>query len=566
MTRVSFAARSVGLAVAIATTAVLARPGLILRAQRPGALAVPDDRTIVHVLNRLGYGPRDGDIERVRSLGLSAYVDLQLHPERIPDAGMTGRLSRFATLGLGARELAAEYYLPALIERRERQQEVAKASTPADERARVRGPDRPDQERRPSEAQRRARLVLEELTQQKILRTVYSERQLEEVMTDFWFNHFNVFAGKGLSQVYLTEYERDVIRPRALGRFRDLLGATARSPAMLFYLDNWMSVDPAAAERLAATREARWARARRFGLVPPRGAAPASGRNPAPAGRRTGLNENYARELMELHTLGVEGGYTQQDVVEVARAFTGWTIADPRQGGGFRFDSRLHDPGKKLVLGHAIKAGGEHDGDEVLDVLARHLSTARFIATKLVRRFVSDDPPASVVGRAAERFRETDGDIREVVRAIITSPEFFAPDVYRAKVKTPLEFVASALRATGARVDDARPLAMSLRSMGMPLYFAQAPTGFADRADAWVSAGSLLSRMNLAVALVANRLRGVQVDLATAPDGGPASADQFVAAWLGGNASNATRKTLAEATTPVQLAALTLGAPEFQRR
>jgi uncharacterized protein (DUF1800 family) len=250
-------------------------------------------------------------------------------------------------------------------------------------------------------------------------------------------------------------------------------------------------------------------------LVQPSPAAVAERQN---ARAPKGLNENYGRELMELHTLGVDGGYTQQDVTEVARAFTGWTIDRPRMGGDFKFDARLHDDGPKLVLGHVIKAGGERDGEAVLDLLARHPSTARFIATKLVRRFVSDTPPPALVDRVAARFRETDGDLREVVRAILTSPEFLSPDVMHAKVKTPLEFVVSAVRATDAEIDDARPLVRQIADLGMPLYQCQPPTGYTDTADAWVNTGALVGRMNFGLALASGKLRGVVVSNTT-PDG-----------------------------------------------
>jgi uncharacterized protein (DUF1800 family) len=313
-----------------------------------------------------------------------------------------------------------------------------------------------------------------------------------------------------------------------LGRFRDLLGATAKGPAMLFYLDNWMS----AADALNA---------------------------PPPANRppnRRGLNENYARELMELHTLGVDGGYMQKDVTEVARAFTGWTIDNPRRGGGFRFQPRLHDAGEKLILGHRIKGGGGiEDGEQVLDVLAEHPSTARFIAAKLVRRFVGDDPPASLVTRAAARFRGTHGDLREVMRTILTSPEFKSPKVYRARLKTPYEFIVSAVRATGADVHDARPLVRALQQLGMPLYQCQPPTGYRDAADAWVSTGALVNRMNFAAALAGSRLRGIAVR-------DPAAARGFVAPEL----SASSRAAIARAATPEEALALTLGGPEFQRR
>ena len=275
----------------------------------------------------------------------------------------------------------------------------------------------------------------------------------------------------------------------------------------------------------------------------------------AAARPRRGLNENYGRELMELHTLGVDGGYTQQDVVNVARAFTGWTIDQPRQGGGFRFEPRLHDTQEKTVLGHKIRAGGDQsDGEQVLDILAKHPATAKFIATKLARRFVSDTPPPALVDRAAARFRESGGDIREVVRLILTSPEFFAPEAYRAKVKTPFEFVVSSVRATGADVTIAAPLVQAVRQLGMPLYLCQPPTGYADRADAWVNTGALLNRMNFALQLVGGKMRGI--------DAGTTSAGTVLA----GDVSPSTAATIAKAADPNQIAALTLGSPEFQRR
>jgi uncharacterized protein (DUF1800 family) len=388
-------------------------------------------------------------------------------------------------------------------------------------------------------------------------------------MVDFWFNHFNVFAGKGQVRTYLTEYERDVIRPNVFAHFRDLLGADAHSPAMLFYLDNWQSAAPQGASTSAPMNRARFGqlgRGRGIGM-PPRGRTiadlPPAAQNRAPRG----LNENYARELMELHTLGVDGGYTQQDVQEVARAFTGWTIANPRQGGGFRFEPRMHDDGEKIVLGHRIKAGGgQHDAEQVLDILASHPSTARFIATKLTRRFVSDQPPASLVDRAAARFRETNGDIREVVRTIVTSPEFFAPAAYRAKVRTPFEFVAAAVRAAGIDAVHAMPLVQAMRELGMPPYQCQPPTGYADRADAWVNTGALLSRMNFAVALTDGKLRALRTTGATPVASADAARTTLMTEVLAGDVSEATRATVAKASTAPQAMALLLGSPEFQKR
>jgi uncharacterized protein (DUF1800 family) len=479
----------------LAVALVTAEPG----AARPvsGVPANPDDRVILHVLNRIGFGGRPGDVARVRQIGLAEYIDRQLHPDRIDDSALAPKLAGFETLSKSSRDLAEQYFVP--------------------------------------DAQRKRREIVVELSEQKVLRAVFSERQLEEVMTDFWFNHFNVFAGKGPTGVYIPEYEREAIRPHAFGRFRDLLEAIATSPAMLFYLDNWQSADPNAIRPGGGMRQ-----------------------------RPRGLNENYGRELLELHTLGVDGGYSQQDVVAVARAFTGWTIAGPRQGGGFRFERRLHDRGEKVVLGHTIKAGdGREDGERVLDILAADPSTARFISTKLARRFVADAPPAALVDRAARRFVETRGDIREVLRVILTSPEFFAAESYRVKVKSPFEFVVSSVRAAGADVSDGRPLVQAVRQLGMPLYLCQPPTGYADRADAWVNTGALLNRMNFALTFVASRsddARGFSQDATEQ------ARTYFIDRVLAGDLSAATSATLAKAVDPRQVTALALGSPEFQRR
>ena len=481
-----------------------------------------DDKTIAHILDRLGYGARPGDIEKVRELGVENYIERQLHPELIDNGRLEARLEPLKTLGMSNAELAREYFLPALQQKR--QQKQTQAGTSQDST----GPDAVS--RMPmSPEMLKQRQVIVELSEQKLLRAVYSERQLEEVLTDFWFNHFNVFAGKGADRMMLTEYERDAIRPNVLGSFRTLLGATAHSPAMLFYLDNWMSADPNGLHLTQADARRQRNRNRLLGVRRPDLADLVAQQQ---QNRPVGLNENYGRELMELHTLGVDGGYTQQDVVEVARALTGWTIDRPRMGGEFRFDARMHDPGEKHVLGQVIKAGGgENDGERVLDILARHPSTAKFISTKLARRFVSDQPPQALIDRAAKRFLATNGDIREVVRIIIESPEFFSADARGAKIKTPFEFVVSALRASSAEVRAAQGLMRSLQELGMPLYQAQPPTGYADTADAWVNTGGLVSRMNFAVSLADNRVPGVRVG-----------------------------------TSATELAALALGSPAFQRK
>jgi uncharacterized protein (DUF1800 family) len=345
-------------------------------------------------------------------------------------------------------------------------------------------------------------VVTSELAQAKLLRAIYSERQLEEVMTDFWFNHFNVFVDKGVDRLLLTSYERDVIRPHALGKFEDLVVATAKSPAMLFYLDNWLSVGPDSPQALGIPAH------------PGPYGRPYARPRPNQGKRPSGLNENYGRDLLELHTLSVNGGYSQRDVTEVAKVFTGWTIEKPYQGGEFKFDPRMHEPGPKFVLGRKIKPKGESEGLEVLHRLATDPHTAHFVSLKLAERFVSDDPPPALVDRMAKTFLKKKGDIREVLSTLFHSPEFWDDGTYRDKVKTPFEFVASAVRATGADVEDALPLTRQLNNMGMPLYGAQPPTGYSMKAETWVSSSALLNRMNFALALTSGKIKGVKVDVA----------------------------------------------------
>jgi len=414
--------------------------------------------------------------------------------------------------------------------------------------------------------------------QAKLMRAIYSERQLDEVMTDFWMNHFNVFINKGADRFLLTSYERDAIRPHVLGKFEDLLVATAKSPAMMFYLDNWLSVGPNSdvALNIPAHPQRRWGP----GPQRPRGKGKQS----------SGLNENYGRELMELHTLSVNGGYSQKDVTEVARVFTGWTLDQPRKGGDFRFEPRMHEPGDKIVLGHRIRENGEHEGFEVLHMLAHNPKTAHFISQKLAMRFVSDDPPPALVDRMTQTFLKKNGDIREVLRTMFQSPEFWSPDAYRAKVKTPLEFVVSAARASAADVENARPLVGTLNNMGMMPYGMMPPTGYSMKAETWVNSSALLARMNFALAFAAGKVRGVKVDavgLSITAGEAPTDAPQALAtlenALLAGDVSRQTHDTiekqledpkisqrrLDDPKRPPNVAAITgliLGSPEFQRR
>ena len=403
-------------------------------------------------------------------------------------------------------------------------------------------------------------------------------------MDDFWFNHFNVFAGKGEDRYYLTSYERDVIQPHVLGKFKDLVTATAKSPAMLFYLDNFLSADSRAAERLAGQRAMRQARYGRFGGRFPRRPPP----NPQAKKNERGLNENYGRELMELHTVGVDGGYTQKDVTEVARAFTGWTLEKPRQFADFKFDDRLHDPDPKIVLGKKIHAGGMKDGEQVIDLLVHQPSTAKFISTKLARRFVSDNPPPALVNRMAETFQSSDGDIRAVMKTMIWSAEFWSREAYRAKIKTPFELIVSSARALGTDVDTALPLVQWVGRIGEPLYQCQPPTGYSDKAETWVNTGALLNRLNFSLALAGNKMRGARSDTAALLGLGlsadpKAALDRAVQVFLGGQAAPATVETLEKQLENPQVlrarlddprgqvnlgvvAGLVLGAPEFQRR
>jgi uncharacterized protein (DUF1800 family) len=522
-----------------------------------------EDEAIVHALNRLGYGPRPGDLDRVKRMGLENWIEHQLHPEKIAEPALQARLGQLPAANRTAQALLAEYPQPDAAAKRlgisveeYRRQMDAESHPPQGAR--------PKPSRLPQEA-------LSQLQQAKMLQAIYSERQLQEQLTDFWFNHFNVFANKDLDLWLLASYENDVIRPHVLGRFRDLLGATAKSPAMLFYLDNYLSADPQSAQRLKGHPEK--LRGRQNAQLPPIG--------------KRGLNENYGRELMELHTLGVDGGYTQQDVIEVARCFTGWTIRNARIKPEFAFDDRVHDPQPKRVLGKKIHAGGIRDGEQVLDLLARDPHTAHHIALELAGHFVSDNPPGPLVDRMAVAFRKSGGDLREVMRAMIYSPEFWSRAAYRAKIKTPFELVVSSARALGADVDTAVPLVNWVTRIGEPLYQCLPPTGYSDKTSAWVNAGALLNRLNFALALAGNRVAGSQVQIAPLL-GALSEADPYQAleralnVFLAGQISATTRSTLERqsadpqvvqirtgGTTQVNLGIITglvLGAPEFQQR
>jgi len=721
--------------------------------KKPSNDAGPNaQKRAVHALNRLSFGPRPGDVQKVMAMGVDPWIDLQLHPEKISDSDVEARLAPFRTLRMSSREIVEEFpdnqaikqvmdgkkpmpsdpakravfqvQIARMEEKKEQKaekpevktaaatpaatpvadsadgsaktaEELAAAAaaspdakpataadanlasvpatdasgasamamndakdansaapsatempapstmeakaTPADDPAARRREERlyadldiaqhlaslpPDQRFKKIMAmsvdekvafadslrggkgqeflagldpkQKETLLamnnpqgvVADELMQAKLLRAIYGERQLEEVMTDFWFNHFNVFVNKGADRVLITDYEQNVIRPHAMGKFEDLLVATAKSPAMLFYLDNWLSVGPDSMNAEGIPARPRPYGPYRYRRFPGPGPGPNPNNN-AKRKQNSGLNENYGRELLELHTLSVNGGYSQRDVTEVAKVFTGWTIDKPFEGGGFLFDPRRHEPGPKFVLGKKIKPNGENEGKEVLHMLATSPQTAHFISLKLAQRFVSDDPPAALVDRMAKTFLKKKGDIREVLSALFHSPEFWDDGVYRAKVKTPLEFVASAVRATGADVDDAMPLARQLNNMGMPLYGAQPPTGYSMKADTWVSSSSLLNRMNFALALTSGKVRGVKVDVAQLAGGPPSPPDASLeistmeAKLLTGDVSKQTHDSIVAQTAVAQaqppaktdrppdastIAGLLLGSPEFQRR
>jgi uncharacterized protein (DUF1800 family) len=609
---------------------------------------LPADKQALHALNRLTFGARAADVAEVKRLGIEKWIDLQLHPERIPEnPDLVARLKALATLPLPTWQILEKYPLvPVMLriesplqaltplqacklmqgapadERRavidalspelrrqflafgprqaldglpELQQEATSARQ-ADAQARqmeirrlmpplneLLAPDQIRTARNGTDAEKLALFnsfdgekrkqvlralgpqalvnftdlrresmatgqpaayVNQELVDNKLLRALYSNRQLEEVLVDFWMNHFNVFNGKAQERQLLTSFERDAIRPNALGRFRDLLLATARHPAMLLYLDNWQSQSPRDDIRP---------------LIGPNGA-------PLP---RPGLNENYGREILELHTLGVDGGYTQEDVIAVARAFTGWTIYDITRYAEFQFNPATHDRKEKIVLGRTLPAGrGEQDGLEVIDLLARHPSTATFISKKMAQRFVADTPPSALVDRMAATFMKTDGDIRAVLQTMFGSPEFFSDGAWHAKFKSPLEVVVSAARALNADVTDTYVLSQRIADLGQPLYGKVEPTGYPNTGESWTNSAGILGRIDFAAALTAGQIAGTRVDVSRFNFKTPAA---VAADLLGMPASPATLAAIDKGVqdkeaTPSMLASLVIGSPDFQSR
>lgn len=483
------------------------------------------EQQAVHVLNRLAYGPKPGDIERVSQMGVQRYIDSQLNPATIAyPADLTERLATLDTANRSAGDAVGEF-----VELRKPQEDAKQ--------------------------RRRAGLaaIARETAEARVLRAIDSPRQLEEVMVEFWYNHFNVFAGKGVDRALVASYERDAIRPYVMGSFRDLLGATAKHPAMLYYLDNYLST--ADGYTPGPVRKA-------AGMLAPN----------APKTKARGLNENFARELMELHTLGVDGGYTQKDVTELARMLTGWTYGQRalvRGNQTFRFDPQRHDQGMKSWLGREVREQGQREGEMALDVLAGHPATARHISYKLAQYFVQDDPPPALVERMVRSFLETKGDIRSVLRTMFASAEFMAAEALGAKFKTPYQFVISAARASAAPVLNIAPLLAAMNQQGMPLYGCQTPDGYKNTQDAWLNPDALARRITFATALAGGKL-----PLATPPTPpsdattgamAPVLDPAQLQATLGGAISSRTLTTVAASAEPLR-AAMLLGSPDFMQR
>ena len=550
-----------GLVLGTCLSFVGAQHAAPLQSASPGPALTPQDSAF-HALNRLAYGPRPGDVERVDADGVMRWIDRQLSPEEIDDHRLAERERQFQILEYDRRDLAA-MYTEAQRERRERKL----------------APDTMADKEEASPVAQRGRRLAGEFAELAVVRAALSERQLYEIMVDFWTNHFNVYFAKGADRFLTPDYIEHTIRPRAMGKFADLLLAVAKSPAMLVYLDNWESVAPGSVPPAALRVRARPIFGRRPGLFGPvrDPARQDSMRRRALEGMPKGINENYARELLELHTLGVDGGYTQQDVIDVARIFTGWSIERPQQGGDFEFHDWAHDRGEKQALGVRFQAGrGMDEGVRLLKMLAGLPATMHHVSWKLCQRFVSDDPPDGCVDDAVAAWKRSSGDVREVLRAIFHGPDFWAAEKTRAKVKTPLEFVVSAVRAVAAEPDTSHRLAQVVARLGEPLYLHVAPDGYPEREAAWVNSGALLDRMNAAVALATGKLPGVTVTLDSIVALG--DADHLIGAVneriLGGTLSENTkqvlRRELVGISDPIQARALAvglaIGGPEFQRQ
>ena len=532
--------------------------------------ASPARDSAIHVLNRLAYGAAPGLVDRIAGEGVLRWIDRQLGVPATDDPGMRNRLARFDLLRTPEEDLVRSYFevqRERRADRRDAPSDSAMSAMTPEERQRLAPPEA-----------RALRELIMQAPQLVMVRAVSSEHQLAEVMADFWANHFNIFIGKNVTRVYLPSYIEETIRPRIFGRFEELLLAVARSPAMMVYLDNAQSImrgaRPPEPGRLAGRRRALFGRRAAPGMT----VRLDSARMALEERRPTGLNENYARELMELHTLGVDGGYRQQDVTEVARILTGWSVARPAQGSGFVFNAWAHDRGAKTVLGVEFPAGrGQDEGVRLLGMLGEHPSTAHYIGAKLCARFVSDSPPDGCVDNAVAAWKKSGGQMRDVLRAIFRSPDFWAPANRAAKVKSPLEFVVSAVRVVGGDPDATPRLAGAVGRLGQPLYQHTAPNGYPEHEEDWVNSGALLNRMNFAMQLAANRVPGVSVDLdrvLPATSDHAALIDAVDRLVLGGKMTPRTRSVitdqLAQITDPLQARTfalgLAIGGPEFQKQ
>ncbi|MBK9214223.1 MAG: DUF1800 domain-containing protein [Chloracidobacterium sp.] len=577
---------------------VLLAPVISVKGEKRAYTKLTEEQKIIHVLNRLGFGARPGEVDKVRAIGLQKFIDQQLDPASIKDDVLEAKVRDLEAFNLSTSELFAKYPNPGALLR---QLGGNRGQQPAQNVDEMGEAERRDRQRKLREYYQKydlrpANTLLPQISTNRVLRAVYSERQLQEVMVDFWQNHFNVFAGKAAVRWYIPSYERDVIRKNALGNFKDLVVGTAQHPAMLFYLDNFESMSPNAQVRGQGREGQRLQQFMRNGgqLTPQMrerirrqtGATDSeiegrirqmrSDQQPGQARQRRGINENYARELMELHTLGVDGGYTQKDIVEVAKCFTGWTIADPRgyrsaaaneingtenrriarlqrmagvpddiESGEFYFNRNWHEGGAKTVLGERVDEGGVGDGLKVIDILVAHPSTAKFIARKLAVKFVSDTPSEALVGRVAEAFSKSKGDIKVTLRALFTDKDFFAPENYRAKIKSPFELAVSSIRALGAETVGGPAMLGMLTKLGEVPYGYQAPTGYPDTAEDWVNTGALLERLNFAVAIASNRIPGTRVDLrGFDPKDKRRMLDVAIEQLLDGDISQTTRATL----------------------
>jgi uncharacterized protein (DUF1800 family) len=644
MKRLVLASAAMALAAIAATTT-----------DNPFQTRLSADRRIVHVLNRLTFGPRPGDVDEVRKAGVEKWIDLQLHPDRISEnPALDAKLKPLETLRMEPAQIIKDYspmrvappftplteLLPGdqfrkVMNGTAEQRQKAIAALDPEKRSKVLAMLQPDtleglpELQKEAEAARKAQneqrqkefrsrmpqlndllnpdqmqmayrgnteqltelfayfeparriqiagalppnslsafpelrreamkqrqpqqAVIGDLREGKIYRALYSNRQLEEVLVDFWFNHFNVYEGKNNVNLrpLMASYERDAIRPHVLGHFKDLLLATARHPAMLYYLDNWESVSKDAFE---------------IGPFAPNVEQVAR----QLARQAHGLNENYGREVMELHTLGVNGGYTQDDVINVAKCFTGWTIRQPNTKPEFVFAAFMHDMGEKTVLGHKIPAGGgEQDGSQVIDILAHHPSTAKFISKQLAQKFVADEPPPALIDRMALTFTKTDGDLRAVMQTMFASPEFFSEGAFQAKIKTPFEMVISAIRSLQATATDAFGLAQKISDLGQPLYGKLEPTGYPLTGDSWLSTSSLFGRINFGTALASGQIAGVKLDATKLPANDPAA---IARALLGTDPSPETTEAIQKGLeghepTPRYIAGMVIGSPDFQKR